>query len=172
VPYVINIIKGTTKPERMSWFLWLVLGIISLISQISLGATYSLVLSCVLTAGSLVIFLLSIKYGKGGFITHDVWALLFSIIGLTIWLLTDIPLISLMINIVIGSVGTLLTIQKTIEYPGSETAITWLLASIAGIASLLSIGNLRFGLIAYPIYIIATNFAVYVVSQTHRKVIL
>lgn len=171
VPYILNVIEGKTKPQRMSWFLWLVLSIISLVSQISLGATYSLVLSTVLTTGSLVIFLLSVKYGSGGIVSRDIWALLLSFVGLIIWLTTDIPLITLMINIVIGSVGALLTIQKTIEHPGSETAITWLLASVAGIASLfsLSIGNLRFGLIAYPIYIIVTNFAMYVASRTHKK---
>jgi hypothetical protein len=172
VPYIVNILSCKTKPQRMSWFLWLVLGIISLASQASLGATYSLVLAYILTLGSLVIFLLSIKYGTGGFTARDIWALLFSIAGLVIWLMTNMPLISLAINIAIGSVGALLTIKKTIEHPGSETAITWLLASVAGLASLVSTGHLRLGLIAYPLYIILTNFAVYISCQVHRKVIV
>lgn len=168
IPYIRNVLMSKTKLERMSWLIWLILGLVSLASQISLGATYSLSLAYILTLGSLVIFLLSIRYGVGGFNFRDIVALSFSIIGFAVWLVTNTPLVSLIINVTIGSVGALMTIMKTIEHPGSETKITWLLASIAGLTSLLSIGKFKFVLMIYPIYITATNFGVYLASRKHH----
>lgn len=165
IPYIRNILKGHTKPERMSWLLWLVLGIISFSAQISLGATFSLVIAVVLTLGSLVIFLLSLKYGFGGIIRRDIVALGLSLIGFGLWIITNRPLIALCINIMIGSLSALLTILKTKEQPNTETSSTWLLASFAGLLSLISLERVEFSLIAYPAYIMITNFAVFMSSR-------
>jgi hypothetical protein len=167
VPYILNILKGHTKPERMSWLLWLILGVISFFAQASLGATFSLVLPAVLTLGSLIIFMLSIKYGIGGTLRRDIVALVVSMSGLGVWILYNKPLVPLLINIAIGSVSALLTMFKAREHPNTETSLTWLLASIAGLLSLSSVKNLEFSLVAYPAYIVITNFAVYV--STARK---
>ena len=168
IPYLLNILSGKTKPERTSWFLWTVLGIISLASQIDLGATFSLVLAFVLTLGSLVIFLLSLRYGSSGMFRRDFIALFFCLAGLVIWLYSGEPLVALTFNIIIGSMGALLTIIKVRKQPGTETTVTWLLASISGVFSLASIGKLDVALIAYPTYIIVTNFAVFVASIKPR----
>src|SRR5476651_1936481 len=95
IPYLLNILGGKTKPERTSWFLWTVLGIISLASQIDLGATFSLVLACLLTLGSLTIFLLSLRYGSSGMFMRDFIALFFCLASLVIWLYNGEPLVAL-----------------------------------------------------------------------------
>lgn len=169
VPYIRNILKGRTKPERMSWLLWFVLGMISFSAQASLGATFSLVLSAVLTLGSLVIFILSLRFGTGGLTRRDMVALVLSVVGFGLWIVTNRPLIALCINIVIGSLGTLLTILKIKEQPNSETSSTWLLASIAGLLSLLSINRIEFSLMAYPVYIVVTNFGVFMASHYGKE---
>ena len=49
VPYVRSILKGNTKPQRMTWLIWTVLVFIAFFSQLAKGATWSLLL----TAGDL-----------------------------------------------------------------------------------------------------------------------
>lgn len=42
LPYLRDIFRHTTKPERASWFIWTVLGSIAFFSQYAKGATDSL----------------------------------------------------------------------------------------------------------------------------------
>ncbi|KKT58129.1 MAG: hypothetical protein UW52_C0064G0012 [Candidatus Gottesmanbacteria bacterium GW2011_GWA1_44_24b] len=44
-PYVRDTLRGKTKPERASWFIWATLGAIAFFSQLAKGATDSLWLS-------------------------------------------------------------------------------------------------------------------------------
>ncbi len=67
IPYVLDTLKGSTKPERATWFIWSVLTTILLFAQLAKGATNSIWLTVVQTFGPILIFLLSIKYGEGGF---------------------------------------------------------------------------------------------------------
>ena len=42
IPYLRDIFRHTTKPERASWLIWAVLGSIAFFSQLAEGATWSL----------------------------------------------------------------------------------------------------------------------------------
>jgi hypothetical protein len=55
-PYIIDTINGKTKPERMTWFIFSLSGIVVFVSQIDLGATWSLVFTGFETAVSIFTF--------------------------------------------------------------------------------------------------------------------
>lgn len=42
IPYIKDIFKRKTKPERISWLIWSLLGLIAVGSQLSKGATDSI----------------------------------------------------------------------------------------------------------------------------------
>src|SRR5579862_2423136 len=86
--YAIEIFQHKAKPQRSAFFIWLVLGLIAVFSQVAKGATSSLWLPSLETLGSFFIFLLSIKYGIGGFSKKDYLALLIAILGLITWYFT------------------------------------------------------------------------------------
>ena len=71
VPYVRDMLRGSTRPHRGTWLIWSVLGCTVCFSQGADGATWSLVMAAtqaVLTTG---IFLLSLRWGDGGVSTGD-----------------------------------------------------------------------------------------------------
>jgi hypothetical protein len=88
-PYIRDILRKTTIPERAPWFIWTVLGIISFFALLAEGATWSLFLIGAFVLGDLLIFGLSLKYGSGGLRKRDLVALVVSGIGLYIWYLTQ-----------------------------------------------------------------------------------
>ena len=160
IPYLRDIFRHTTKPERASWLIWSVLGGIAFFSQLAKGATNSLWLTGAQTFGVFVVFILSLRYGVGGLVKKDIYALITAGLGLFAWYLTNEPAIALIFVIIIDAIGGLLTVLKAYENPDSETLITWLLSGTSGIFATLSIGSLNYVLLAYPVYIIAINYAV------------
>jgi hypothetical protein len=160
IPYIKDMFRGTTKPERASWFIWLVLGGIAFFSQAAKGATDSLWLPGVQSFFNLVIFLLAIKFGVGGFARRDIIALVFAGVSLILWYFTREAAIALFIVIVIDAIGMVLTVLKSYEHPGSETILSWYLFALSGFIAMFAVGKWDIVLLVYPLYIVIANLAV------------
>jgi hypothetical protein len=160
IPYIRDIIKKTTRPERASWLIWTVLGGIAFFSQLAKGATNSLWMTGLSTLCVLVVFLLSLKHGEGGLVKRDIAALLFAFLGLVLWYFTKDATVALLIVIAVDLSGSVLTIIKSYKDPESETMSTWVLASISGLFGTLSVGSFNWVLLMYPLYILLANSAV------------
>ena len=169
IPYVRDILLGTTKPERASWFIWSVLGGIAFFSQMAKGATDSLWLTGAQTLGVFVVLLFSIRYGAGGLAKRDIVALIAAGAGLALWYLTDEAAVALIIVIIIDAIGGWLTVLKSYEDPGSETLITWFLSGTSGIFGALAVGSINYILLAYPIYLVLINYAVVMAMLLGRR---
>src|SRR6185437_7903902 len=85
VPYVRDILRKKTKPQRVTWLVFTVLAGISFASQLALGARASLWLIGAQMLSVLVVFILSLPWGVGGFKRLDVISLLGAGVGLACW---------------------------------------------------------------------------------------
>ena len=160
LPYIRDILRLKTKPERGSWFIWTMLGFIAFFSQLAKGATNSLWLTVGQTTSVLIIFLLSLKYGYGGLGKRDLRALIGAGIGLVLWYLTREASFALIFVIIVDSIGTLLTLLKAYKDPESETLSTWIISGTSGIFGMLAVGSLNLILLAYPFYIVLANYVI------------
>ena len=165
IPYTRDILQHKVKPHRSTFFIWLVLGLIAVFSQLAKGATNSLWLPSLETFGGLVIFILSLKYGIGGFGKRDFVALLIALLGLIAWYFTREAAIALYLVIFVDAVGGYLTLHKTYLHPETETSIAWILSAIGGVFTLLSVGSTNVILLSYPIFLIISNIAVVATIQ-------
>jgi hypothetical protein len=160
IPYIRDILRLETKPERASWFIWTVLGTIAFFSQMAKGATDSLWLTVGQTVAVLIVFLLSLKYGTGGLTKRDIRALIGAGVGLVLWYITQEAAIALCIVIFIDSMGTILTVLKSYEDPASETLSTWVISGTSGIFGMLAVGSFNPILLLYPLYLVLANYSV------------
>ncbi len=160
IPYVRDILRLETKPERGSWFIWTMLGSIAFFSQLAKGASDSLWLTVGQTAAVLVVFLLSLKYGYGGLGKRDVIALIGAGVGLILWYFTREASFALVFVILVDSIGTLLTLLKSYKDPGSETLSTWLMSGTSGIFGMLAVGSFDLILLVYPFYLVLANYVI------------
>lgn len=169
IPYVRDIFRLQTKPERGSWFIWTVLGFIAFFSQLAKGATDSLWMTAGQTTAVLIIVLLSIKYGYGGIGKRDMRALIGAGVGLVLWYLTREASYALIFVILVDSIGTFLTLTKAYKDPGSETFSTWVMSGTSGIFGMLAVGSLNLILLAYPFYIFIANYLIVGAMLLGRK---
>ena len=61
VPYVRDIVRGTTRPHRGTWFIWGMLAIVVCVSQRADGASWSLVMAGTQAVITSFIFVLAIR---------------------------------------------------------------------------------------------------------------
>lgn len=160
VPYIRDIFLLKTHPQRASWFIWTVLGLIAFFSQWAKGATDSLWLTAGQTLAVGIIVLLSIKYGTGGFSKRDIGALIAAGIGLVLWYFTDEAVYALVIVILVDSIGSVITAIKAYQDPRSETLSTWVMSGTSGIFGALAVGSSNPILLAYPLYIVIANYTI------------
>lgn len=168
-PYALDTLKGITKPERMTWFIFSLLGVVAFISQAGLGASWSLLFSGLDTAGSCLMLLLSLKYGVGGYARRDIAALSIALIGVAAALLFKQPVVSLAGVILADASGTALTVRKAYLDPGSETTLTWLCVGTSAVFGGLAVGSWSLALLLYPVYLVVANYAVPVAQFLGRS---
>ena len=159
-PYIFDTVRGKTKPQRATWFIWSVLGIIAFVSQANLGATWSLVFSGSDALGSILIFGLSIKYGVGGWARLDKIALIVAAVGVIVSFIAREPVIAILGVILADVSGTILTIRKTYGAPDTETTISWLLVGTGALTGVLAVGKFNIALLLYPGYLMLANYAI------------
>ncbi len=160
VPYTIDILKGRTRPERISWLIWGLLGSVFFFSQLAKGGTYSNILAGVQTIGDFFIFLLAIKYGIGGFMKRDIIGFAGALLGLFLWYITKEAAIALFLAIFVDAIGTGLTVVKSYELPETENITAWLLTFLGGLFACVAVGSFDLILLALPIYICLASLSI------------
>lgn len=159
-PYLFDILKGKTKPQRTTWFIWTVLGMIAFASQIKLGGHWSLVYMGLNALGNLAVFLLSLKFGTGGWKRLDIITLIIAVGGVIVSIMVDSPLTALWGTIIAGAAGDVLTVYKAYLEPSTETAVTWFFLGTSSLFAALAVGRWSYPLLLYPIYLCITTYDV------------
>lgn len=168
-PYIRDILHKKTKPERATWWIWLSLSVVAFSAQVAAGATWSLAMTGAQGIAVLIIAFLSIKYGYGTFRKKDYLSLLIAGLGIVLWAITDNPLTALLIVIFVDILALYLTVSKTWNNPETETLISWVLATVSGLAGLLAVGAFDLTELVYPLYITLGNGFLSWVIFTRRK---
>jgi len=155
VPYIVDIIREKTRPDRACWLIWAVLSSISFVSQVSEGATMSLMFAGVQSAGTILISVLSIWRGHGRFLgRRNLMLFAVASVGLVLWYATDVAVYALLISIGISLMGGAVTVVKAYKEPDSETLSTWTIAWSASICAIFSVGAVDLVVLAYPLYLL------------------
>jgi len=155
VPYVLGTMRGPTKPNRATWFIWSIVNIIIAASYWKAGAENTILVPLLNAFGTTLIALLSLKYGEGGWTKLDRACLFASGISLVLWWLSGNPVIALTINILIDAIGAIPTIMKTYHDPKHENRYAWSIWLAAYFVNLFAIGSWTYAIAAYPIYLFA-----------------
>lgn len=152
VPYLISIVRGSTRPNLISWILWTVTVSITLVAQISAGASGSIFLLIGATICNLAVVFLCIKgYGYKKFGKIDVVTLILAIVAIIGWLVSSNPLIAIIFAVAADCIAYAPTIAKMYRYPATEQAVYWGLLVIADIFALISVTAITLPNIIFPI---------------------
>lgn len=159
VPYIIETLSHKTKPNKATWIIWAVLGIIIAASYWSAGARDSAWTPIAYALGILVVAGLSLKYGEEGWTSLDKACLLGAGCGLLLWALTSDAALALYFTISVDAIGAIPTIKKAYERPQSESRAAWALFLAANSLNILAIGSWTLAEASYPVYVLVLSMA-------------
>lgn len=168
VPYVISIFHGKTKPERATWFIWLIVGIVILVSYISSGAKDTIWVALSYVVAPLVVVILSIKYGVGGWTRLDKICLSLVACSLLLWSVFKSSEMALYLNIGIDFLGAVPTVFKTYKDPRSESQLAWGVSLISSVLNIFAIDQLNFSVVVYPIYMFCLMVTMFVLVNRRK----
>src|SRR3954464_16016579 len=94
LPYIRDILRGSTTPQRSTWTIWTTLSFVVLASQWASGATWSLALTIGQAVSCTVIFALAMRRGVGGVSPVEVGLLAIAALGIIGWQIADDPTVA------------------------------------------------------------------------------
>jgi hypothetical protein len=149
--YVGSIIRGKSKPHRMTRFL---LALITGLSFLALYANHDtsgvwLALASFVESG--IILVLSFKFGVGGWERLDYICLIICLAGLVVWGLTG-----LLAAIIADCVAIIPALRKTIRQPHTESWLFYALGVLAAAAIMIA-GPYGWQSLLYPLYLFVIN---------------
>jgi len=165
VLYLWSILRGESKPKRMTWFLLASAGWYFVLGNSSLDATDTLPALWVNAVGATLVALLSIKYGKGGWRTTDRVALGGVILTCLVWFTTEHPIVMLFSAAIVDCLALWPTIKDVAEEPESEEAFPWAVTVVGCFLNILALDvtmfqTWQFDTAFTPLYLFAINATV------------
>lgn len=163
-------LRGSTRPNVVSWGLWLLIQSIFAAAQWSSGASLSIVLPIVevFTVG-LVVLLGLVGYGYKKYGPLDIACLLLAFGAIALWQITNDPMVALWMSVAADFVAAVPTLYKSYTDPESETISTYFLVVLSAIAAGFSTTIINIPNLLWPIYIFSVNGAVVALVLLGKK---
>ena len=157
VPYVWSIFKGRVKPHAYTWFVWSIVSGITLFGQLAKGAGVGALPTLTSELFTILIFLLSIRYGFDHAKKTDKIYLFVALGALIPWILTRDPTLSVVIAVGIDLTAFVPTLQKGWSEPRTENAILYAMNVVRHILALFSLEAYNVATTLHSIVMICAN---------------
>jgi len=170
--YLRSIIKGETRPHRITWGGWTLVGVLGLWASYDGGAKIGLLVAAVFAVLVAITFAFSLlpKYGKPGGERTDYFVGALAAAGIVAWRVIHFsPAIAATIAVFADAVFLWFTLRETWRQPETEALRPWVLGSVAEALGLIALGNYSYAAAAYPVYILIGNIAVVAVLLVRKQ---
>jgi hypothetical protein len=174
IPYLRDVLKGSTRPHRGTWLIWSALAVVVCLSQWADGASWSLIMLVTQAVLTTTVFAVAIVHGQGGTTFAELVLMTVAAVGVTGWLLSGEPLVATVCVVAADLIAAAMMVPKTYRDPESETLATFVYASIGGALAAAAVGvadDAAVTLLLYPIYYCLANGAIAVLIHRRRAVL-
>jgi len=158
--YVFDTLKGKTRPNRVSWFLWAAAPLIGTGAAISSGAD-AWATARIFLAGFVPLIVIIVSFVN----KQSYWKLtkfdfacgVCSVLALIVWFSADSPVLAILLAAIGDGLASLPTLIKSWKYPETETGWTFVAGFIATLLVLPSIPVWNIQNSAFQIYLLVVN---------------
>ncbi len=163
--YIKDTIKGETKPNKISWFIWALAPIIAAIVAISDWAKLSVIPTFLSGIIPLVVFIISFfnKKAYWRITVFDYICGISSFLALVWRWITKNPIIAIIFFLIGDILASLPTIRKSFSHPETESKFSYIAAFLSCSMALFVFEKISFVEIAFPLYLVLLNWLFIVV---------
>lgn len=171
--YVRATLEKRARPHAVSWIIWATTPLITFIAGLSsIGFKPGSVITLALGISPILVVLAALKTDRRLFRidSFDATCLTIAGLGIIFWMLSQNPLIAIVMAISADAVSTLPTIRKTIRKPKSEYPLTYFISASSMLIALLATTEVAFETFAFPVYALIMNTVIVGLAlRAHRK---
>jgi hypothetical protein len=169
LPYIVDILRGLTRPNLVTWWLWTLNGGILAFAQYTAGASWTLVVVVAATISTAMVAVLAVPFGQRDYGLLDAVCLVMALTALGGWWWTKDPLAAIVLGVVAEIFAVSPTIAKTWRAPKTETPSTFWLTAFATILSMIASTKFDLANLLFPVYFIAVNTLIAVMATRGRR---
>ena len=160
--YIVAILRGYTKPNRATWFMLSAISLVIALSYKDLGATDTLWAALADLFGTLIIAVLAIFYGIGGWNHFDKWCIAVAVFCIALYIgFPEYPLFILLITLLMDGAAMAPTIKHAYTAALEEDQFAWGITLAANILTVVAIGTWTFSVAVYPLYMLIINGSIF-----------
>ncbi|HSX15277.1 MAG TPA: hypothetical protein VLF40_00635 [Candidatus Saccharimonadales bacterium] len=157
IPYLRGILRGTTKPNLVSWITWTLLTGIATAAAISAHEYVVAIFTGAATLEVFTIVLFGLRHGYVKYTRFDVICQVAAIVGIILWQLFNSPAVGVMAAVIIDLVGYLPTLRHSWQKPHEETWQTYAISGLGAVFALGALSTYNWVTLPYAIYIVVVN---------------
>lgn len=163
ISYLVDTVRGKTKPNRVTWFLWAAAPLIAFVAELEKGVGIQSLMTFSVGFIPLLIFVASFVNKKSEWTLGklDYLCGAFSVLGIFLWYLSKNADFAILFAIIADLLAALPTILKSYHFPETENYRIYLSGIIAGAITLLTITVWNFAHYGFPAYILLVNLILF-----------
>ncbi len=170
-PYIKDVLARKTTPHIYSWLVWAILQAAATIAILRENTFWSALGVAALGLVSLIVFLLSFKFGTKKITTFDTICLIGALVAIGVWIFAHDVLLSIILITIIDFIGFLPTYRKGYDEPYSETLFLFICSAISNLFSVFSITNYSVESSLYVASLVLSNMIFVSIVLIRRKTI-
>ena len=165
--YAYHTIKGKTKPNRITWFLWALAPLIAFAAEIGQGVGLRSLMTFMVGFGPLMVFIASFLNRKAYWqITPlDIVCGCLSVAALILWLLTRVGNVAIILSIASDLLASVPTIIKSYREPDTEHPDVFRNGALSAAITLLTVKEWTLANYGFPLYILLDCVLLYVLIR-------
>lgn len=172
IPYLLGTIKGVNKPHVFTWIIWSALTGIAAVAQFSGGAGIGAWVTAVTCIICIVITTAALRKGEK-LITRTDWIMFLSgLSAIPLWVLTDDPLLAVIIVTLIDVCAVYPTLRKSWIKPHEENSFMYGFNIPRHLLSIASIQSYTVVTVLYPAALFVMNISMYLMLKIRRRFLM
>ncbi|MBN2816631.1 MAG: hypothetical protein JXQ67_08100 [Campylobacterales bacterium] len=157
IPYVISIFRGTVKPNRVSWFIWSIVGFTFWLVTPDTADTITKMLTFTFMINPTIVFILTLFKGEN---THpdrlEKFSLTIGLFAICVWYFAreSAGILPIFIAIVADFCALIPTLRFVYTSPQEEAPLAWILFFVGFSLALFGVENYNLLNLALPSYML------------------
>lgn len=173
VPYIISIFRGTVKPNRISWFIWSIIGFAFWLITPPTADEVTKMLTVIFMINPTIIFILTLFKGENTKPDNlEKFSLIIGTSAIAVWYLfrDDSGALPIIIAILADFCALIPTLRFVFSTPDEETPLAWIFFFLGSLIAVFAIENHSLESILLPVYMtIGSFFVVFPLVQYRIK---
>lgn len=172
IPYIRDILQGSTKPNIASWITWTLLFTVATIAEIAAHEYRTAFFTASIALETALVVVLGFKYGYARYTKFDAACQVGALFGFVAWWLFNDPLAAVVLVVVIDLLACLPTLEHSWFTPQEGTWVTFAFSGLGGFIAIFALTSFNWASLLYPVYIVLINALITTVIVSRRQILL